>query len=212
MKVARTVNSYWFRDLEEIDDGVYELKSAKKRIKMNLPIQIGFFVYQYAKLRMLQFYYEVIDHFLDRSKYELLEMDTDSLYMALGGDSVDALVKPELREEFEAVKDQWFPRTDTKENAAYEKRTPGLFKVDWSGQGSLGSTAGPTTVGDKRKISTRVKESARRTTPSRKTPYLRVLKTNNKVLTYAQFRVGFSYFYPKRKVLGDGISTIPLEI
>ena len=35
---------------------------------------------------------------------------------------------------------------------------------------------------------------------------------DNKVLTYAQHRTGFSYFYPKRKVLKDGVSTVPLDI
>ena len=225
LKVARTINSYWFRDLEEIDDGVYELKSAKKRIKMNLPIQIGFFVYQYAKLRMLQFYYEVIDHFLDRSDFELLEMDTDSLYMAIAGDSVEELVKPERKEEFEAAKSSWFPRTDTKEHTAYDKRTPGLFKVEWSGQGFVGLNSKTYYCwGEKDKYS--CKGISKKNNTINKDKYLKVLKTQesesgenrgfrvlkNRVLTYAQFRVGFSYFYPKRCVLEDGISTIPLDI
>ena len=224
-KVARTINSYWFRDLEEIDDGVYELKSVKKRIKMNLPIQIGFFVYQYAKLRMLQFYYHCVDHFLDRSDYELLEMDTDSLYMALAGDSVEELIKVERREEFEATKSSWFPRTDSPEHTAYDKRTPGLFKVEWRGDGFVGLNSKTYYCwGAKDKYS--CKGISKKNNTITKDTYLRVLKTqesesgenrgfrvvNNKVLTYAQFRVGFSYFYPKRKVLADGITTIPLDI
>ena len=68
---------------------------------MDLPIQIGFFVYQYAKLRMLEFYYDLIDKFLDRSDFEYCEMDTDSVYIALLGESVDALIKPQLRAEYE---------------------------------------------------------------------------------------------------------------
>ena len=35
---------------------------------------------------------------------------------------------------------------------------------------------------------------------------------NNTVYTYNQVRDGFSYFYPKRKVLDDGVSTEPLDI
>jgi hypothetical protein len=35
---------------------------------------------------------------------------------------------------------------------------------------------------------------------------------DNQVFTYFQERIGFSYFYPKRKVLADGVSTAPLEI
>lgn len=35
---------------------------------------------------------------------------------------------------------------------------------------------------------------------------------NNKMYTYEQIHNGFSYFYPKRKVLEDGVTTIPLDI
>jgi hypothetical protein len=48
----------------------------KKRVTHDLPIQLGFFVYSYAKLKMLEFYYDVVDRFVDRSDFCLLEMDT----------------------------------------------------------------------------------------------------------------------------------------
>ena len=35
---------------------------------------------------------------------------------------------------------------------------------------------------------------------------------DNKMCTYVQVKNAFSYFYPKRKVLEDGVSTIPLDI
>ena len=35
---------------------------------------------------------------------------------------------------------------------------------------------------------------------------------NNSMYTYTQVRDAFSYFYPKRKVLEDGVSTLPLDI
>ena len=35
---------------------------------------------------------------------------------------------------------------------------------------------------------------------------------DNTIYTYTQERRGFSYFYCKRKVLDDGINTIPLDI
>ena len=35
---------------------------------------------------------------------------------------------------------------------------------------------------------------------------------NNTMCTYVQVKNAFSYFYPKRKVLEDGVSTIPLDI
>lgn len=51
--------------------------------------------------------------------------DADSLYIALSGDNLESVIKPELRKEWEIVKKDWFPRTDTKENAAFDLRTPG---------------------------------------------------------------------------------------
>lgn len=50
---------------------------------------------------------------------------SDSLYMALAADSLEELVKPELLPEWTTIKPIWFPRCDTPENAAYDKRTPG---------------------------------------------------------------------------------------
>jgi hypothetical protein len=58
-----------------------------------------------------------------------MEMDTDSAYMALTDDFFK-LIKPEMREEFEKDKSKWFPRTDTKENKAFDKRKPCLFKEE----------------------------------------------------------------------------------
>ena len=57
-----------------------QVTSKKKRINHNLPVQIGFFVYSYAKLRMLEFFYDVIDRFISRDDYNLLEMDTGKRY------------------------------------------------------------------------------------------------------------------------------------
>ncbi|CAH3160600.1 unnamed protein product [Porites lobata] len=133
-KASRLINTPFFRQIDRIEDNTYEVQSCKKTVKLNLPMQIGFFVYQYAKLRMLQFYFDFLDKYLDRSDFQYCEMDTDSAYIAIAGPSVDSLVKPELRAEFQKDKFNWFPRTDTPENKAYDKRTPGLFKEEWSGE------------------------------------------------------------------------------
>jgi hypothetical protein len=44
---------------------------GKKTITLDLPLQIGCFVYQYAKLRMLQFYYDFMDVFVDHRDFPL---------------------------------------------------------------------------------------------------------------------------------------------
>jgi hypothetical protein len=44
---------------------------------------------------MLDFYYNFIDKYIDRSDFELLEMDTDSNYFAFSENSIEKLIKPE---------------------------------------------------------------------------------------------------------------------
>ena len=55
------INNKIFRQLDVVTEDAYEIMSNKARMTYNLPFHIGFFVYQYAKLRMLQFYYDFVD-------------------------------------------------------------------------------------------------------------------------------------------------------
>ena len=50
-----------FRQLDVVAEDAYEVTSSKACLTYDLPLHIGFFVYQYAKLRMLQFYYDFVD-------------------------------------------------------------------------------------------------------------------------------------------------------
>ena len=61
---------------------------------MDLPLQIGVAVYNLAKLRMLQFYYDCIDKYVDRSDYQILQMDTDSNYFAFSENTLEEIIKP----------------------------------------------------------------------------------------------------------------------
>jgi hypothetical protein len=106
--------------------------AGKHKISIDTPIQIVCAVYQLAKLRMLQFYYDCLDKYVDRSDFQYVEMDTDSAYLALSGDKLEDVIKPHMKEEYEKDKYNWFPNETTKELKAYNKRTPGLFKVEFS--------------------------------------------------------------------------------
>ena len=55
------VNNKRFRQLDVVVEDAYEVTSSKARVTYDLPHHIGFFVYQYAKLRMLEFYYDFVD-------------------------------------------------------------------------------------------------------------------------------------------------------
>ena len=57
---------------------------------------------------MLEFYYDCVDKYLSHEDFEYSEMDTDSAYMAISGDSIEALIKPDVCEEFKNDKHNWF--------------------------------------------------------------------------------------------------------
>ena len=58
------INNKRFLQLDAVTDNAYEITSNKSRVTYDLPLHIGFFVYQYAKLRMLQFYYDFVDRYV----------------------------------------------------------------------------------------------------------------------------------------------------
>ena len=67
------INSTNFKNLDIITNSVYEVEMYKNQIKMDNPIQIGFFILQYAKLCMLEFYYDGLEKYLEPKSFELNE-------------------------------------------------------------------------------------------------------------------------------------------
>ena len=121
--VDKHLRSVWFEDFEEIGDA-YKIESPRNKVMINRPFQVGIVVYQLAKLRMLQFYYDFLDQYLDRRDNELIQMDTDSMYFALSYKTLEEAVKPELQEQFEREKNQWLSWDE------WSSREPGLFKLE----------------------------------------------------------------------------------
>ena len=68
------------------------------------PYQCSIGVNQLTKLRMLEFYYDFLDKYYNRQDFELCYMDTDSFYLAMSGDSLDHIFKPEMKQACEADK------------------------------------------------------------------------------------------------------------
>ena len=156
------INNKRFRQLDVVTEDAYEIEMNKSVVKYTLPLHIGFFVYQYAKLRMLQFYYDFVDRYVERPLFQYCEMDTDSAYIALAGESIDGLVKADRRAHYFRHRYQWLPAECCDEHEddyvrariagcpwtatesccfarkAFDKRTPGLFKVEWCGYGFVG--------------------------------------------------------------------------
>ena len=95
------VNERTFRNLTQLSDNFFEIELAKKKISLDLPIYLGYFILQYAKLRMLEFYYDFMDVFIDRKHFENCEIDTDSAYIAISGDNLKDIIKPNMKTTFE---------------------------------------------------------------------------------------------------------------
>ena len=90
-----------------------------------MPYQCGIAVYQLAKLRMLEFHYDFLDKYFSRQDFEMCYIDTDLFYLAISGDSLDDIVRPEMKQEYETGKKNWLA-TDK-----FSERTPGLFKPEF---------------------------------------------------------------------------------
>ena len=123
-----------FYSLTELPNDYYEVEKSKKKINLDLPVHLGVFILNYAKLRMLVFYYDILDYYLHHEDFEVLEMDTDSNYLRVSAENVEDLIEPELREEFERNKHNWFITP----LASQRKHTPGLFKIEFKGDIMIG--------------------------------------------------------------------------
>ena len=86
-----------FKRLNHITHQLYGVELVKSETEHREPIIVGFFILQYAELRMLKLYYNFFEKFCDTDKYEELEMDTDSLYLAL--ENLEDVILPKKRAE-----------------------------------------------------------------------------------------------------------------
>jgi hypothetical protein len=116
---------------------------------------------------------------------------------------------------------------------AYDQRTPGLFKEEFVGVGiiSLNSKTyfcwtDDENIEESKQTKCRSKGLSKGLNELTKEQFLSVLQSqipvsgenrgfclkNNYIITYTQQRNGLTYFYIKRLVLSDGVSTTPLTI
>ena len=148
--------------------------------------------------------------------------------MAISGDSFEQLIKPELREEFEKDKHNWFVTP----LAPQGKHTPGLFKVELKGDKIISLCSKSycmesfATSSSPGQVKFSMKGVNKKQFKNPMPHYKHVLSTkenfracnqsirakDQSMATYKQWKNTLTYFYPKRKVLEDGCSTIPLEL
>ena len=142
------MNDRLFRNVTELDGDTFELQMAKRCITIDLPVQLGFFILQYAKLRMLEFYYDFLMVYVDKSDFELGEMDTDSSYMEISGQTLDDVIKPSKKAQYLQTlegncsdfvqfkpdnKTNFLPHRCCAKHNMFDQKTPGLFKKEYEG-------------------------------------------------------------------------------
>ena len=161
-RVKDYVNEVRFKGLKQLSPDMVEIEMGSKLIVHDLPNIVGFFVYNYAKLKMLQFYYDCLDKYVDRRDFVFSECDTDSLYFGCSAESLEDVIKPLLREDFFNNYSKWFPAMACEQHSQewidmkcglqsargsdgqtpscckarqlFDKRTPGLFKLEFKGR------------------------------------------------------------------------------
>ena len=144
MNRLSAINNKLFKRFNFITDQLYEVELVKSEIEHREPIIVGFFILQYAKLRMLKLYYNFFKKLCDTEKYEELEMDTDSLYLARSEVNLEDIILAEKRKEWNAIRSRdytysftanatgnFFPRTCCSSHKKHDKREPGLFKEEF---------------------------------------------------------------------------------
>ena len=215
--IDKIFRSPFFEDLEEINAGVFEVRQRKRQVTITRPYQCGIAVYQLAKLRMLEFYYDFLDKFCDRRDFELIQMDTDSFYMALSANDFDEIIKPEMKELYKEEKKNWLVTDE------YSKRVPGLFKAEFQGKRMIALTSKCYFADNGKEEGVKkfsCKGVSRRQNKMNWERYKNALfgsldkarnigfrKRDNHIVTYEQSKLGLSAYYDKRIVHEDGIHT-----
>ena len=243
INASQAVNEPQFRKLTCLneEEQFYEVVFAKDSIKLDVPIQIAVFILNLAKLRMLQFHYDWLDRLVSRDDYMLLEMDTDSSYMALSEPTFEEAVRPEMKEVYlKALRDitkckengphplQYMMRFCCPKHQLWDKRQPGCFKEEFRGDEMIGLCSKTYFVEDRelqtsklscKGVNKKLVENPKEIFKNvllRKRPEIvenrGIRAKGTSMYTYKQSKVGFNYFYVKRKVSEDSVSTSPLDI
>ena len=96
MRDAQRICGKIFKCLNNVSKELYEFELAKSKIEHREPIIVGYFKLQRSRLRstILELYNKFFDRFCDMDKFEELEMDTDSFYLALAHENLYNYIRP----------------------------------------------------------------------------------------------------------------------
>ena len=143
-KTNATINSKLFKKLDNVNNSLREVELAKAQIEHKEPIVVGFLFLQYAKSRMLEQHYNFFDKFCDVHKFDELEMDTDSLYLAFAERKLQNYTRPEMTGDWQRLRSNdcvdsftvdavanFFPQTCCLKHKQNDRRQPGPFTEEF---------------------------------------------------------------------------------
>ena len=81
--VDQKINSSKFWTYDIVDEKIDKINMAKRKIVQDEPILVGFTVLNNGKQRMLEFRYDFLCRIMRPRSFRVIEMDTDSFYLAL---------------------------------------------------------------------------------------------------------------------------------
>ena len=196
-------------------------------------------IFDRAKLSVLKFYYDFLKRILKDDSYQLLETDTDSIYISLKYKEFDDNVDPEQWDVYQSLKSQYFLTSECE----YGKRQLNRYKLECEGtmmvslcsksycvydslssmvkysakgiQKSNFTHQATTGVGGYAEAVTRMYDNALEdstTAQSGKATNRGLKRRYDRMIVYEQDKVIFNSFYCKRLVLSDGIHTRPLDL
>ena len=138
-KTHGAINTKLFKRLDHINDQLYEVELVKAEIEHRELIIVGFFILQYAKLRILELYYNFFERFCDATN-----LRSYSLYLALSEKKLygcireKSIVEWKLRRTEDCTDDftanattNFSPRTCCTKHKKHDKLEPGLFKEEF---------------------------------------------------------------------------------
>ena len=134
-KLIRAIYEPLFKRLKTVEKDLYEVKLLKLTIEPREAITVGFFILQYAKLRILELYYNFFEKLYDVNKFEEVEMGAESLYLVLAEETLYDCIQPDKRAAWEKMrendcrdpfkadaKSNFFPQTCCSTHKKHDKR------------------------------------------------------------------------------------------
>ena len=148
-KAHNAINTKFFGKVNYVNDSSYEVETVINNVEHKKPMINDFFVSQYAERRMIESYYNFFPNFCDFSSFKEMEMDRDSVYLALAHNLLDDCRKAELNETLNIIQrsqrrycsndfsanltSNFFPRTCCERHIKHKKRYPALLKEEFQG-------------------------------------------------------------------------------